>query len=79
MEELDWITSYISSTVDLRDCERGDILISRHDAILVYMNPLDSICDYMDHSVEYIWIPPKSRRKPQTMGSGSRTHDGYVL
>jgi hypothetical protein len=65
--------------VDLRECSRGDILISKHGAILVYMYPTTKVSDYMDHWVEYIHIPPSEGEKPQSMGSGSRTHDGYVF
>ena len=78
MIEFDWMESHVESMIDLRDCERGDILISKHGAILVYMG-LTKPTDYLDHWVEYIWTPPRASENPQTLGSGSRTHDGYVF
>lgn len=78
MNELDWIETHVESVIDLRECSRGDLLISRHGAILVYMEPTKET-DYMDHIVEYIHVPYGARLHPQTMGSGTRTHDGYVF
>jgi hypothetical protein len=78
MEEFDWVETHVESMIDLRECSRGDLLISRHGAILVYMGPTKPN-DYMDHTVEYIHIPYGARLQPQTMGSGTRTHDGYVF
>ena len=78
MNELDWIERHVESVIDLRECSRGDILISKHGAILVYMNPTTKVSDYMDHWVEYINLPPSEATSSHT-GSGSRTHDGYVF
>lgn len=78
MNGLDWMETHVESVIDLRECSRGDILISRHGAILVYMGPTKET-DYMDHVVEYIHIPYGARLHPQTMGAGTRTHDGYVF
>ena len=54
--------------VDLRECEKGDILISALGAKLKYVKPLPDD-DYMDHEVEY---------SDPIKGNGQRTHDGYV-
>ena len=53
--------------VDLRNCKKGDKLVSKHGLILTYVKPL-SESDYMDHEVKY---PNGSY--------GSRTHDGFVF
>jgi hypothetical protein len=53
--------------VDLRQCEKGDILISIHGLELTYIKPLEE-SNYYDHEVKY------------PNGSwGARTHDGYVF
>ena len=78
VNELDWVKEFAESVVDLRECQFGDFLISRHGAVLCYMGPTKET-DYMDHVVEYIYIPRGSRLNPQSMGSGTRTHDGYVF
>jgi len=57
--------------VDLRTCDKGDILISRHGKMLRYLRP--TYCgEYLDHIVQYI-------DKEGYKGLGSRTHDGYVF
>lgn len=53
--------------VDLRECKKGDKLVSKHGLILTYVKPLPE-SDYMDHEVKY---PNGSR--------GTRTHDGFVF
>jgi len=55
--------------VDLRKCEKGDILISALGAELKYVRPTKD-SEYLDHVVEYI---------DDNMGEGTRTHDGYVF
>lgn len=58
--------------VDLRDCEPGDKLLSKHGMVLTYVKPLPEEC-YMDHEVRYPNIEP-------WLGStGTRTHDGLVF
>jgi len=53
-------------SIDLRNCKKGDILISKHGLELTYVKPLDKGA-YMDHEVKY---PNDSH--------GTRTHDGFV-
>ncbi|MDX1365801.1 MAG: hypothetical protein R3243_16470 [Arenibacter latericius] len=55
--------------VDLRKCEKGDVLISIHGTVLIYVKPLEE-SNYYDHEVEYA---------EEGLGNGSRTHDGYVF
>jgi len=53
-------------SVDLRICEQGDILISKHGEVLTYVEPLPD-SDFYDHKVKY------------SDGSfGTRIHDGHV-
>jgi len=66
MEDLDWIKNIGLGKVDLRTCEPGDLLVSRHGEYLTYVEPLPDE-DYMDHRVMY-----------SNGVYGSRTHDGYV-
>jgi len=59
--------------IDLRTCKKGDILISKHDLIVEYIEPLPAN-DYYDHKVYY----PPTVEWPN--GSyGTRTHDGRVF
>jgi hypothetical protein len=66
MEGLDWIKNTGLGKVDLRTCEPGDLLVSRHGEYLTYVEPLRDE-NYMDHMVMY-----------SNGAYGSRTHDGYV-
>jgi hypothetical protein len=50
MEELDWIKNTGLGKVDLRTCEPGDLLVSRHGEYLTYVEPLRDE-NYMDHNV----------------------------
>ena len=59
----------METTIDLRTCKFGDILISKHGTKLTYIKPLPDD-DYMDHEVSY--NDPK-------LGNGTRTHDGFVF
>ena len=53
--------------VDLRECKKGDKLVSKHGMILTYIGPLPE-SNYMDHEVKY------------PNGSfGSRTNDGFTF
>lgn len=54
--------------VDLRDCQKGDLLISKHGMVITYVEPLPED-DYYDHKIMY----------PQEFGQfGTRIHDGHV-
>lgn len=55
--------------VDLRKCQKGDILTSALGAKLVYVRPTRGT-EYLDHIVEYF---------DKDLGRGTRTHDGYVM
>lgn len=55
--------------VDLRTCDKGDLLVSKHGLMLRYVGPLPEE-NYFDHEVEYIDID---------CGNGTRTHEGYVF
>jgi len=55
--------------VDLRICEKGDILITVHGLMLKYVGPLPEE-NYFDHEVEY---------PEENVGYGTRTHEGYVF
>ena len=57
--------------VDLRTCEKDDILISALGTSLKYIRPSEET-GYYDHEVEYIDGEFKG-------SSGTRTHDGYVF
>lgn len=53
--------------IDLRNCKKGQKLLSRFGKILTYIEPL-SPGNYFDHIIQY---PDGSQ--------GTRTHDGYVF
>ena len=55
--------------IDLRTCEKGDILISSLGGKLRYIGPMEE-SDYMDHEVEYL---------DPLLGNGTRTHEGFVF
>jgi hypothetical protein len=56
-------------SVDLRNCKKGDILISTQGKKLRYLRPTKGI-EYGDHVVEYL---------DKNLGKGTRTHDGFVF
>ena len=64
--------------VDLRECKKGDILISSQGAKLEYIAPTPwKHFTYLDHVVRYI-----ADKDGESMGKnqyGTRTHDGYVF
>jgi hypothetical protein len=62
--------------VDLRNCEQGDILISKHGAILEYLEPLPKE-NYYDHSVKYLWLDGELNEGQ--FGNGTRTDEGFVF
>lgn len=64
-------------TVDLSICKKGDILISKHGAILRYLEPLNPEKDYYDHIVEYIFLDGKINEGG--IGLGTRNNDGTVF
>lgn len=55
--------------VDLSTCQKGDILISAHGAILKYVAPMSPPTLY-EHRVTYVL---------DGKGDGTRTNDGYVF
>lgn len=62
--------------VDLRNCKKGDILISKHGAILEYLAPLPEE-HYYDHSVKYLWLDGVLNEGQ--LGNGTRNDDGSVF
>lgn len=62
--------------IDLITCEKGDILISSHGAILEYIGPTQPN-EYMDHKVRY--IQDKDGKSFGDECYGTRTHDGLVF
>ena len=62
----------IYKTIDLRECEEGDILISSHGSVLKYIRPTHEH-EYLDHVVVY------TDNKGNGIGYGTRTNDGYVF
>ena len=56
-------------SVDLRNCKKGDILISSHGVKLIYLRPTTDT-EYLDHVVGYM---------DEGLGEGTRTHDGFVF
>ena len=62
--------------VDLRNCKKGDILISKHGAILRYLEPTEE-GNYYDHKIEYLFFEGEINHGQ--LGNGTRTDDGYVF
>lgn len=64
--------------IDLRNCKKGDILISSHGAKLEYVAPTPcKHYTYLEHVVKYI-----KDKDGVSFGKecyGTRTHDGYVF
>lgn len=64
--------------IDLRNCKKGDKLISSHGAKLEYVSPTPwGPYIYLDHVVKYI-----QDRDGKSFGDecyGTRTHDGFVF
>jgi len=65
-------------SIDLRNCKKGDILISTHGAKLEYISPTPwKQYTYLDHVVRYI---EDINGTPFTKNNyGTRTHDGFVF
>jgi len=55
--------------VDLRNCKKGDILLSSQGTKLMYLRPTTEN-EYLDHVVSYL---------DEGLGQGTRTHDGFVF
>jgi hypothetical protein len=62
--------------VDLRNCVKGDILISALGAKLEYVSPTQN-GEYLEHKVRYL-VDPNGKAYPKGC-MGTRTHDGYVF
>lgn len=63
--------------VDLRKCKRGDILISKHGAKLMYIAPTPyENYRYLDHVVQYLEVP--GGQKVMEGSFGTRTNDGLT-
>jgi len=64
-------------SVDLRNCKKGDVLISSLGATLEYVCPTPwKHYQYLDHVVKYV-----KDAKGKSMGKdnyGTRTHDGFA-
>ena len=65
-DPLQWMKDTGLGGVDLRNCEPGDMLVTRSGKVVTYVRSLPET-DYMDHEIQY----PNG-------AYGSRTHDGYV-
>lgn len=64
--------------VDLRNCKKGDILISSHGAKLKYVCPTPwKHYTYLEHVVRY--ITDKDGNNMGNENYGTRTHDGFVF
>jgi len=88
-DDLSWIEE--TQPINLNNANFGDILISRHGAILMYVRPSND--GYYDHEVVYIKhssekygeitnLEPLSWKEPPKYGydhRGTRTNDGYVF
>lgn len=62
--------------VDLRNCVKGDILISALGAKLEYVSPTQN-GEYLEHTVRYL-VDPNGKPYPKDC-MGTRTNDGYVF
>lgn len=63
--------------IDLRTCEKGDILISSQGAVLGYICPTPwEHYTYLDHVVKYVKDPEGNEYSEDNYGT--RTHDGFV-
>ena len=64
--------------IDLRECKKGDILISSQGSKLEYICPTPwKYYTYLDHVVRY--IEDKDGKSYGEHNYGTRTHDGYVF
>jgi hypothetical protein len=66
------------SNIDLRNCKKGDILISSQGSKLEYVSPTPwKSHQYLDHVVKY--IEDKDGNSMGDENYGTRTHDGFVF
>jgi len=64
--------------IDLRNCKKGDILISSQGAKLEYICPTPfGNYIYLDHVVRY--IEDKDGKSMGRENYGTRTHDGFTF
>lgn len=64
--------------VDLRNCKKGDLLLSSHGAILEYIAPTPyGEWFYLDHVVRY--VKDRNGNPFPKDCFGTRTHDGFVF
>jgi hypothetical protein len=69
---------YPKVTVDLRNCKKGDILISSQGAKLEYIAPTPwKNYTYLDHVVRY--IEDANGKSFGDKNYGTRTNDGFVF
>lgn len=65
------------SKIDLRNCKKGDILISSQGSTLEYVSPTPwKHYTYLDHVVKY--IEDKDGNSMGEENYGTRTHDGFT-
>ena len=65
-------------SIDLRTCNKGDILISSQGAKLEYIGPTPwKWLTYLDHVVRY--IEDKDGNSFGESSYGTRTHDGFTF
>lgn len=62
--------------VNLRNCKKGDILISKHGAILEYVEQLPED-NYFDVRVKYLFINGETNNGK--LGEGTRTFEGETF
>lgn len=68
----------MKTNIDLSTCDRGDILISTHGAVLKYIGPTPiKHFNYLDHVVKYYKRSDGSYYPPKCYGT--RTNDGFVF
>lgn len=67
----------MENNIDLSKCKKGDMLLSRHGAILEYISPTPwGEYKYLDHVVRYV-----KDNYGNSFGEdnyGTRTNDGYA-
>jgi|TARA_R110000796_G_scaffold230691_1_gene348386 hypothetical protein len=64
--------------VDLRNCKKGDSLLSSQGSILEYVRPTPwKHYNYLDHVVRY--VKDKDGKPYNKDNYGTRTNDGFVF
>lgn len=77
METMELLKTY---KIDLRTCQRGDILISSHGMRLKYLRPTTEL-EYLDHVVQYpdnVDDDIEFTNDIENIRTGTRSNDGYV-